>query len=126
VARSGCPFCRRVTDAGAAAAVAFDDEYPVSVGHRLVVPRRHVAHAEQLPTEEWAALFALVQQEARAATELPGVDGVNVGINSGVSAGQTIEHAHVHVIPRRVGDVPDPRGGVRWVIAPHAAYWSDP
>jgi hypothetical protein len=53
-----------------------------------------------------------------------GVDGVNIGINSGRAAGQTVAHAHVHAIPRRDGDVPDPRGGVRYVIADKADYWS--
>jgi diadenosine tetraphosphate (Ap4A) HIT family hydrolase len=52
------------------------------------------------------------------------VDGVNIGINSGRAAGQTVAHAHVHAIPRRDGDVPDPRGGVRYVIADKADYWS--
>jgi diadenosine tetraphosphate (Ap4A) HIT family hydrolase len=50
-------------------------------------------------------------------------DGINIGVNDGVAAGQTVEHAHVHVIPRRTGDVPDPRGGVRFVIPDKARYW---
>jgi diadenosine tetraphosphate (Ap4A) HIT family hydrolase len=50
-------------------------------------------------------------------------DGFNVGINDGAAAGQTIAHAHIHVIPRRKGDVPDPRGGVRWIIPEKAPYW---
>lgn len=119
-----CVFCKRVAEAGHALAVAFDDAFPVTVGHRLVVPGRHVARAEELPRREWGALFSLVHAEARAATALPDVDGVNVGVNSGVAAGQTIDHAHIHVIPRRTGDVADPRGGVRWVIPARAAYWS--
>jgi diadenosine tetraphosphate (Ap4A) HIT family hydrolase len=52
-----------------------------------------------------------------------GVDSFNIGVNDGLAAGQTIEHAHIHVIPRRLGDVPDPRGGVRWIIAEKAKYW---
>ena len=52
-------------------------------------------------------------------------DGFNVGLNAGAAAGQTVDHAHVHVIPRFVGDVPDPRGGVRWVLPGAAAYWRD-
>jgi diadenosine tetraphosphate (Ap4A) HIT family hydrolase len=50
-------------------------------------------------------------------------DGFNIGVNDGLAAGQTIEHAHVHVIPRHEGDVPDPRGGIRWIISEHAKYW---
>ena len=51
-------------------------------------------------------------------------DGFNVGLNDGPAAGQTVMHAHVHVIPRRAGDVADPRGGVRWVVPDKAAYWA--
>ena len=87
-----------VTEANAHA-VAFADGYPVAAGHTLVVPRRHVASVFDLPAEEYAALWALV------------------------AAGQTVGHAHVHVIPRRAGDVGDPRGGVRWVLPERAAYW---
>jgi diadenosine tetraphosphate (Ap4A) HIT family hydrolase len=50
-------------------------------------------------------------------------DGFTIGMNLGEAAGQTVPHAHVHVIPRFVGDVPDPRGGIRWVIPGRAAYW---
>jgi diadenosine tetraphosphate (Ap4A) HIT family hydrolase len=50
-------------------------------------------------------------------------DGLNIGLNDGLAAGQTVMHAHVHVIPQCCGDVPDPRGGIRWVIADKAAYW---
>jgi diadenosine tetraphosphate (Ap4A) HIT family hydrolase len=52
-----------------------------------------------------------------------GVDALNIGVNDGLAAGQTVPHAHIHVIPRRSGDVEDPRGGVRWIIADKAAYW---
>jgi diadenosine tetraphosphate (Ap4A) HIT family hydrolase len=51
-------------------------------------------------------------------------DAFNVGINDGAAAGQTVAHAHIHVIPRRKGDVPDPRGGVRWVVPGKADYWT--
>ena len=106
------------------AAAAFDDRFPVSDGHILIVPRRHVARLESLELPEWLDLFTLVYNVARDIAAQPGVDGVNVGFNSGVSAGQTVEHAHVHAIPRRSGDVDDPRGGVRRVIPSRADYWS--
>jgi diadenosine tetraphosphate (Ap4A) HIT family hydrolase len=126
---SECPFCARVTEGTALihqgeVAVSFLDAFPVSEGHVLVVPRRHLARVEELGPDEWAGLFALVHRVSRELAGQPGVDGVNVGINSGVAAGQTVDHAHVHVIPRRLGDVPDPRGGVRHVIPSRAAYWS--
>lgn len=126
---SECPFCAKVTEGTAfvdqsEVAVSFLDAFPVSEGHVLVVPRRHLARLEELDPGEWAGLFELVHRVSRELAGRPGVDGVNVGINSGVAAGQTVGHAHVHVIPRRLGDVPDPRGGVRHVIPSRAAYWS--
>lgn len=123
------PFCARVT-AGSflqqnEVAVAFLDAFPVSEGHVLVVPRQHLARLEELDPGGWAGLFELVHRVSRELAGQLGVDGVNIGINSGGAAGQTVGHAHVHIIPRRLGDVPDPRGGVRNVIPSRAAYWSD-
>lgn len=106
-------------------AVAFKDAYPVSDGHVLVVPRRHLARVEDLEADEWTELFELVREVCRELCERDGVDGLNVGVNSGVAAGQTVDDAHVHVIPRRLGDVLDPRGGVRHVIPERADYWSN-
>jgi diadenosine tetraphosphate (Ap4A) HIT family hydrolase len=123
-----CPFCARIqaqVDSGSDAAVAFPDEFPLSAGHTLIVPRRHIARLEELRLSEWLDLFALVRTIARDLSSLPDVNGVNVGLNSGRAAGQTVDHAHVHVIPRRFGDVADPRGGVRWVIPDRASYWSE-
>jgi diadenosine tetraphosphate (Ap4A) HIT family hydrolase len=127
---SSCPFCARLaSDAdlvhACPAAVAFRDPFPVSQGHVLVVPRRHITRIEELTADEWADVFALVRDVCREFSGQAGVDGVNIGVNSGVAAGQTVDHAHVHVIPRRLGDVPDPRGGVRHVIPDRAAYWSE-
>ena len=124
----GCPFCERIDDPASLYgetefAVAFPDGHPLSPGHTLVVPKRHVLRAEQLERAEWAGLFDLVREVARELTTLSGVTGVNVGVNSGAAAGQTVNHAHVHVIPRRPGDVEDPRGGVRWVLPEKADYW---
>jgi len=124
-----CPFCARIRDGrdltgSTGAAVAFADQFPVSDRHTLIVPRRHVSRLEELEATEWLDLFALVRRIALALTAVAGVDGVNVGFNSGTAAGQTVEHAHVHAIPRRTGDVPDPRGGVRHVIPERADYWS--
>ena len=89
------------------------------------MPKRHVARAEQLERAEWAGLFDLVREVTGELASLPGVEGINVGLNSGEAAGQTVGHAHVHVIPRRTGDVEDPRGGVRWVIPEKAPYWPE-
>jgi len=126
---TACPFCQRLASAdvteASAHAVAFADGYPVAPGHTLVVPRRHVASVFDLAAEEYAALWALVAAvRARLASSGEGADGFTVGVNDGASAGQTVGHAHVHVIPRRAGDVGDPRGGVRWVLPGRAGYWN--
>jgi diadenosine tetraphosphate (Ap4A) HIT family hydrolase len=104
-------------------AVAFDDAFPVSPGHCLVVPRRHEPDFFALTAEEQTAMWSLVAPVSRhiGAGGMP--DGFNIGINVGAAAGQTVAHAHLHVIPRRLGDVDDPRGGVRWVIPAKARYW---
>lgn len=99
------------------------DANPVTDGHLLVIPTRHVERIEQLSSDEWHEMFGLVRSLSVQLGLDPAVDGLNIGINSGRAAGQTVPHAHIHVIPRRVGDCDDPRGGVRWVIPPSAAYW---
>ena len=117
-----CIFCIRAAGDPVA---AFADSFPVSDGHTLVVPGRHVERLEALDQRTWDAVFRMVREVARDLAHRPGVDGINIGVNSGAAAGQTVEHAHVHVIPRRRGDVPDPRGGVRWVLPSHAPYWNE-
>jgi diadenosine tetraphosphate (Ap4A) HIT family hydrolase len=88
-----------------------------------VVPVRHVVSIFDLQPDELADVWRLVGEvrAALAASHTP--DGFTIGVNDGEAAGQTVGHAHVHVIPRRRGDVPDPRGGVRWVIPDRAPYW---
>jgi len=122
-----CVFCDRVTRgdlvAGNELAVAFPDAFPLSEGHCLIVPRRHEADLFALSRDEHVGVWALVPAVRRhiEATRVP--DGYNVGINVGEAAGQTVSHAHLHVIPRYGGDVPDPRGGIRWIIPARAQYW---
>jgi len=77
-----------------------------------------------LPAEEQQALWALLPMVKEALDRVHRPAGYNLGVNVGEAAGQTIAHVHVHVIPRYHGDVPDPRGGVRWVIPDRANYWS--
>ena len=104
-------------------AIAFKDSFPVSEGHTLVVPKQHVTSLFDLPAEVRQSVWALVAEvRSRLADEL-NPEAFNVGINDGEAAGQTVPHAHVHVIPRYSGDVPDPRGGIRWVISEKAVYW---
>jgi diadenosine tetraphosphate (Ap4A) HIT family hydrolase len=124
---SPCPFCQRLALRDLLAenehAVAFKDAFPVSDGHSLIVPRRHVSNLFDLSEVERAAVWSLlpVLKQRLDARHAPA--GYNVGVNIGEAAGQTVGHAHVHLIPRFPGDVSDPRGGVRWVIPERAAYW---
>lgn len=100
------------------------DAYPVSPGHTLVIPTRHIGSFFELDEAERAALLALLDR-ARGRLELEfKPDGYNIGINDGAAAGQTVPHLHIHLIPRYTGDRPDPRGGVRWIIPEKASYWS--
>ncbi len=99
------------------------DAYPISQGHALVVPRQHVARLYDFPEDTQAALWQLASETRRRIDEELRPDGFNVGVNDGEAAGQTVMHAHIHVIPRWNGDVADPRGGIRWVIPEKARYW---
>ena len=121
-----CPFCDvppdRILRSGHHAR-AFRDRYPVTPGHTLVVPNRHVASLYDLPADERAAAWELVDEVRADLVASHDPDGFNIGINDGDAAGQTVAHAHIHVIPRYGGDVPDPRGGIRWVVPEKAKYW---
>ena len=99
------------------------DAFPVSPGHALVVPRRHVASWRDLTADEKTAIITAVDAIRSLVDARHRPDGYNVGCNDGVAAGQTVMHFHMHVIPRYGGDVRDPRGGVRWVLPDKAAYW---
>ena len=124
-----CPLCGRVRDGEAVhssqLAAAIRDGFPVSPGHTLVIPHRHVPNLFDLDRDEQAALMEMVTVVREALDLELHPDGYNVGINVGVAAGQTVPHVHVHVIPRYEGDVPDPRGGIRWIFPQHAQYWQD-
>ena len=122
----GCPFCEIPSDAVVAEschAVAIRDGYPVNRGHTLVLPKAHsqslFAHGPEIQADVWA-LVARVRSDLQSKHN---TDGFNIGLNDGQAGGQTVDHAHVHVIPRFDGDVADPRGGIRWVMPRHAAYW---
>jgi diadenosine tetraphosphate (Ap4A) HIT family hydrolase len=125
---SACTFCRWLAAgddliAATAYAAATWDESPVSQGHALVFPREHVADLFALDKEVQADIWRLVAEMVDKLKSDFRPDGFNVGVNVGTAAGQTVGHAHVHVIPRRLGDVADPRGGIRRVIPDRVAYW---
>lgn len=106
-------------------ATAFRDAYPVTPGHTLVIPVRHVASFFDTTPEERASMLGLLDAAKQQLQSEFGPAGYNIGINDGTSAGQTVGHLHIHLIPRYLGDRPDPRGGVRWVIPDKADYWTD-
>jgi diadenosine tetraphosphate (Ap4A) HIT family hydrolase len=123
-----CPLCalgRGRESIQSEHAIAFLDGFPVAEGHTLVIPRRHVASLYELAAAEQNAVWELVGQVREHLVTQLAPDGFNVGLNDGVAAGQTIMHAHVHIIPRWKGDVPDPRGGIRWMLPAKAAYWNE-
>ena len=121
-----CPFCDPPRDG-----VFFEDRlviglwdsFPVSPGHALLVPRRHVASWFQASRDERAALVEAIDSAKATIERSNAPDAYNIGINTGQAAGQTIFHLHVHLIPRYNGDVGDPRGGVRYVIPKKATYF---
>lgn len=97
-------------------AFAIWDGFPVSPGHALVIPRRLVPTWFDATPDERTAMWGLVELVKAHLDRALRPDGYNVGFNAGGAAGQTVMHAHMHVIPRFVADVADPRGGVRHVI----------
>ena len=101
------------------------DGFPASEGHCLIVPYRHVSSWFDASLEERSELFGGVVSVREEIESRWKVDGFNIGINVGAAAGQTIPHLHLHVIPRREGDVADPRGGVRHVIPARGNYLKD-
>ena len=98
------------------------DAYPVSDGHALLVTTRHVANWFDASREEQSELLSAVTIAREAILAVHQPDGFNIGVNIGESAGQTVPHLHVHLIPRHSGDVDDPGGGVRHVIPSRANY----
>jgi len=104
-------------------AVVSRDSYPVSPGHTLVIPKRHVGSFFDTTTEERLALMELIDQAKLALDREFHPAAYNLGLNDGPAAGQSIPHVHFHLIPRYEGDRTDARGGVRWVLPEKAKYW---
>jgi len=123
-----CPFCEMSTDRSiytGKLVFAIWDRYPVSAGHALIIPRRHCETWFDATAEEQTELLAAVDVVRQIILRQHKPDGVNIGINVGEAAGQTVPHLHMHVIPRYKGDVEDPTGGVRSVIPDKANYLRD-
>ncbi len=121
-----CPFClveqEREIIASTSLSLAFFDGFPVSPGHALIIPRRHVASFFDLTEEERQDLLSLLDRVKGIVEERYHPDGYNIGVNVGAAAGQSVFHVHMHLIPRYVGDVQNPKGGVRGVIPAKQKY----
>ncbi|HOC20141.1 MAG TPA: bifunctional class I SAM-dependent methyltransferase/HIT family protein [Anaerolineae bacterium] len=124
-----CPFCapdaERELLTESATTYAIFDKFPVSPGHTLIIPKKHVADYFDLSTHTKTACWLIADRVKMLLTERLHPDGFNVGFNIGLAAGQTIPHVHIHVIPRYAGDVENPTGGVRHVIAGKGDYLYD-
>lgn len=103
-------------------ALAIYDTNPASNGHSLIIPHRHVAEYFQATPEEKLAMWELVDKMKIIIDKKHNPDAYNIGINVGKTAGQSVPHIHIHLIPRFKGDVEDPRGGVRGVIPAKRKY----
>lgn len=103
-------------------ALLITDSYPVSKGHCLVIPRRHIKTFFECTEEENSEFFYLTNQAKKYVEEQYSPDGYNIGCNNEIAAGQSVFHLHIHIIPRYKGDVENPKGGVRWVIPKSSQY----
>ncbi|WP_022847380.1 MULTISPECIES: HIT family protein [unclassified Desulfurobacterium] len=120
-----CPFCRREELPVVLSneySFAIFDRYPVTPGHMLIIPKRHVSSWFDITKEERESILELIEEGKKLLDANFHPDGYNIGINIGKAAGQTIFHLHVHLIPRYEGDIDDPTGGVRGVIPERRIY----
>jgi len=123
---SDCIFCTleasRIEDENQLFLV-IKDLYPVTKGHTLIIPKRHVPSFFDLTSEEQSSFLQILNsQKEKIRLQDNTVTGFNVGINDGKDSGQTVMHCHIHLIPRRKGDMENPRGGVRGVIPEKQSY----
>ena len=122
---ASCPFCKiqHKPNDNNVLSFAIEDKYPVTKFHTLVLPKRHVASFFELSSsEQRSCLLLLESMKEKIKKKDSSVTGFNIGINDGQDAGQTAFHCHIHLIPRRKGDVSDPRGGVRHTIPGKGFY----
>jgi diadenosine tetraphosphate (Ap4A) HIT family hydrolase len=119
-----CPFCppAREVIMEHELCYAIYDQFPVSKGHALVIPVRHTGDYFSLDQETVRALWDLVTRLKEFLDKEYHPDGYNIGFNRGGAAGQTIDHVHIHVIPRYTGDMDDPRGGIRHCVKGKGYY----
>ncbi|RCG31866.1 HIT family protein [Sphaerisporangium album] len=92
------------------------DNFPATPGHIEIVPKRHVISFFDLSQREIKSAYSLIRQSQQILDRAHSPDGYTIGVNEGVAAGRSVDHLHIHVIPRYMGDVPDPRGGIRQIV----------
>ncbi|TFV96084.1 HIT domain-containing protein [Algoriphagus kandeliae] len=123
---SDCPFCNPSSEfeliLESAQTFSIFDKYPVSPGHSLIIPKRHVSNYFDLSFKEQSSCIFMLNEVKKNLQKRFKPDGYNVGINIGEKAGQTVSHVHIHLIPRYSGDVENPRGGIRGVIPDKKDY----
>ena len=123
---TGCPFCNLEKDIEIICetenCVAFYDGFPVSPGHTLIIPKRHVANYFELSRVEVQAMQSMLGRVRQIIDEQYHPDGYNIGVNVNEAAGQSVFHVHMHLIPRYKGNVENPKGGVRGVIPDKQKY----
>ncbi|MBE6139753.1 MAG: HIT family protein [Firmicutes bacterium] len=121
-----CVFCNKFKEKTPVfeneLALAYYDEFPVNKGHMLFITKRHIETFFDTSIEEQNAIFELVRKAKIDLDNLYHPDGYNIGLNCNESAGQSVMHIHLHLIPRYKGDVKNPRGGVRGVIPKNKDY----
>jgi diadenosine tetraphosphate (Ap4A) HIT family hydrolase/5-methylcytosine-specific restriction endonuclease McrA len=122
---SECIFCNQLSKIIFEHELAYviEDKFPVTKGHHLVIPKRHFSNYFELKSAELFAFNILMEQTRKFLIDKdPSIEGFNIGVNQGEIAGQTIMHVHIHIIPRRKGDVENPRGGIRHLIPGKGFY----
>ena len=127
ISKDQCIFCDKTNCKVILTANHFfiirDTAYPVTKHHTLIITNRHVSDYFDLTSEEVTELNEILNNQKKELQQMDNqITGFNVGINIGKDAGQSIMHCHIHLIPRRKGDVKDPRGGVRGVIPSKQKY----
>lgn len=124
---NNCPFCNIDK---MQVEIIYEDDYvmaiydsnPVNLGHTLIIPKKHISNYFDLTIEEQQQMWDIVNKCKSIIQKIYSPDGYNIGINIGELAGQTVQHVHIHLIPRYKGDVENPRGGVRGVIPDKQNY----
>jgi diadenosine tetraphosphate (Ap4A) HIT family hydrolase len=121
-----CPFCKTNLEDRIILQndtfQALNDLYPVSPGHTLLIPKRHITSFFKLTKKELDDFFSLIKISRSVISKEYSPDGFNIGINDGKAAGQTITHLHIHLIPRYTGDDKHPEGGIRKILPTSVEY----